>query len=151
MTIANLQLNKTRDFVSPACLKFSSEIYTGVRMAETEPWIRAGGPWEAPVHRPPVSWIKQWLWRPPTSRPKDEDRERHHAGQLEDSTTSPSSCCSRQRILLAILIMVALAVMALLLLWNYHCIMVWHLCLDEHSGFPKMIGGGIGPALSGRD
>lgn len=120
-------------------------------MAETEPWIRAGCPWEATVHRLPVSWIKQWLWHPPTSRPKVEDLERHYAGLLEDSTTSPSSCCSRQRILLAILIMVALTVMALLLLWNYQCIMVWHLCQEEHSGFPKMMEGGIELARWGRD
>lgn len=84
-------------------------------MDENQRWL------PTPVSPPHTNGLKKWLGKyfgPPSDveRAVHTDHVAHH------------SFCSRNLLIVVFFAMLALAVMGLLLFWNYQCIFVWHLC-----------------------
>ncbi|TRY95150.1 hypothetical protein DNTS_003855 [Danionella cerebrum] len=79
---------------------------------------------------PPTTWIKHWLSTHFQPKPSLEE-----GYQVDHGPTRP--CCTRTRLVVALLLVLALVVMSLLLLLNYYCIMVWHLCQQEEPHLPN--------------
>ncbi|MCI4386952.1 hypothetical protein PGIGA_G00068730 [Pangasianodon gigas] len=90
------------------------------RMGENDRWL------PKPVSSPHTSWLKECLRnyvgpRRGVEHEVHTDHAAHH------------SFCSRKLLIVAFLAMLALAVMGLLLFWNYQCIFVWHLCYEDEE------------------
>ncbi|KAL7843959.1 hypothetical protein SRHO_G00224980 [Serrasalmus rhombeus] len=84
-------------------------------MEEGDPWLEM----EAPAPR--GYWLKRKLrlYFGPRQATKDSDQEDHSGHDI---------FWTRKRLVVALLIILALVIMGLLLLWNYQCIVVWHMC-----------------------
>ncbi|KAG7480425.1 hypothetical protein MATL_G00055950 [Megalops atlanticus] len=97
-------------------------------MSEAETRVCVGGQDESAVFLPhrPHSWVKRCLRRLRSLTAVNRDRE------------ADSPPLHRQRLLLVGCVLLALTAMALLLAWNYQCIIVERLCegQEERSAFP---------------
>lgn len=87
------------------------------RMGENEQQILM------PVSSPHTSWLKKCLQK--HSVPRSDVQHGVH--------TDHRSFCSRKLLIITFLTMLILAVMVLLLFWNYQCIFVWHWCHEEDT------------------
>ena len=96
-------------------------------MEATTPCIGTETPQGSLSVHSPVSWIKRCL--KPHSNPR----------LLEEGTVEEPACwqmggvfCrSRKCLFVVAFAAIALALMTLLFLLNYNCIMVWHVCVDD--------------------
>ncbi|KAF4077131.1 hypothetical protein AMELA_G00204590 [Ameiurus melas] len=89
-----------------------------LKMEENERWLPTA------VSSPHTSWLKNCLRNCVGPRPDVE-----HAVHTDHATHH--SFCSIKLLIVAFLVTLALAVMGLLLFWNYQCIFVWHLCFED--------------------
>lgn len=90
------------------------------RMGENERWL------PTPILSPYSNWVKKCLSNYAAPQPDME-----HAILTDPATHH--SICSRKLLIVAFLALMALAVMGLLLFWNYQCIFVWHLCYEDND------------------
>lgn len=81
---------------------------------------------------PAASWIKRWLSCHFRCQPHLLEEG------VQSDRWSARPFCTRKRLAVALLVILALVAMVMLLLLNYYCIMVWQMCYQEETvALPK--------------